>query len=345
MYKEESKVADEIKAVAEYTLSNASGMRITVINYGAAVTSIVVPDKDGRMGDVVLGFDSPEGYLQPTNPYMGCIAGRYANRIANGKFSLHGIEYQLTVNDNGQCLHGGNKGFDKVIWNAEVNTNGSSVTLSYFSKDAEEGFPGNLLAEIIYQLLENNSLKIDYIATTDKAGPVNLTSHCYFNLSAGKDATILDHQLQINADSFTEVNNFLIPTGNLPQVKNTAMDFTAAKKIGKDIPALKDGYDHNWVINKKENILVLAATLQHLPSGRCMEVYTTHPGIQLYTGNSFDGSLLQTKHHQKYQQYAGLCLETQNFPDAPNQPAFPNSILRPGEKYRHTTIYKFMVKT
>lgn len=338
------KDADTINSIVEYTLSNTSGMTVTVINYGAAITSISVPDKYGNMGDVILGFDSPEGYLQSSNPYMGCIAGRYANRIGRGKFTIDGCEYQIPVNDNGQTLHGGDKGFDKVMWNAATHKEGSLLRLCYLSKDGEEGFPGNLLAEVTYQVLEDNSLKIDYIAGTDKATPVNLTSHCYFNLSAGKDTSILDHDLQINAGQFTEVDHLLIPTGNLADVSNSAMDFRTLKKIGKDIATVKNGYDHNWVINNNHQEMVLAATLQHLSSGRQMKVYTTQPGIQFYAGNSLDGSLLQTKNDQKYNQYAGLCLEAQHFPDAPNQPAFPNSILRPGEKYRHTTIYKFLVK-
>ena len=275
----ELKVADKINSIVEYALSNTSGMTVTVINYGAAITRISVPDKQGNMGDVVLGFDSPEGYLQSLNPYMGCIAGRYANRIARGKFTIDGCEYQLPVNDHGQTLHGGDKGFDKVIWHTAIHKEGSLLRLSYLSKDGEEGFPGNLLAEVTYQVLEDNSLKIDYIAGTDKATPVNLTSHCYFNLSAGKDASILDHDLQINADRFTEVDDLLIPTGNLPDVSNSAMDLRTLKKTGKDIAAVKNGYDHNWVINKNHQEMVLAATLQHQSSGRQMEVYTTQPGI------------------------------------------------------------------
>jgi len=293
---------------------------------------------------VALGFDSLSGYLQKGNPFFGCLVGRYANRIANAKFTLDGKEYTLAANNNGQSLHGGIKGFDKVLWKAEKLPGDSSLKLTYLSKDGEEGYPGNLAAEVVYTLTSENELKIDYTATTDKATVVNLTNHSYFNLSAGSDSTILDHELQLNADHYTPVNEFLIPTGKIDPVKETPMDFTTAKLIGKDIDSVKGGYDHNWVINKTGTGLEKIASLYHTASGRLMEVYTTEPGVQFYTGNFLDGSLINTKNGQKYMQHAGLCLETQHFPDSPNQPAFPTTILKPGETYKQTTLYKFSVK-
>src|SRR5882757_8303240 len=271
------------KEITEYTLTNASGMQVSIINYGGTVTKIITPDKNGNKADVILGYDSLAGYLQTGNPYFGCLVGRYGNRIANAKFTLEGKQYTLAANNNGQSLHGGNKGFDKVVWNAEKLPGDSGIKLTYLSKDGEEGYPGNLSVTVVYTLTTDNALKIEYSAATDKATPVNLTNHCYFNLSAGTDSTILDHELQINADKFTEVNDVLIPTGKLPDVKNTPMDFRSFKRIGKEIDSIKGGYDHNWVINKKENALELAASLYHSPSGRFMEVYTTEPGIQFYS--------------------------------------------------------------
>ena len=319
-------------------------MQVRIINYGGIVTKIITPDKHGNIGDVVLGFESLQGYLQDDNPYMGCLIGRYANRIAQAKFTLDGKEYLLEANDRGQSLHGGHKGFDRVTWKAEKIIENTALQLTYKSPDGEGGYPGNLVVTVVYSLMEDNSLKIDYRAATDRATAVNLTSHCYFNLSAGIDDNIFNHELQINADRFTPVNEAMIPTGDMLLVNNTAMDFTSFQSIGKSICRTKDGFDHNWILNKKENKLQLAASLQHSSSGRYMEVYTTKPGLQFYTGNSLNGSLLHTKNKDTYGKYAGLCLETQYFPDAPNQSAFPNSIVRPGEIYQHTTVYKFGVK-
>lgn len=333
-------------SVFEYTLTNTNGMVVKIINYGATVTHIMTPDRNGKMGDVILGFDSLEGYLQEGNPYFGCIVGRYANRIANAKFTLDGKEYRLAANNNGNSLHGGNKGFDKVIWTLagkEINDEHSTLGFQYHSKDGEEGYPGNMEITVAYTLLPTNELKIDYIATTDKATPVNLTNHCYFNLSAGSDSTILDHELMLKADHYTPVNDQLIPTGKIEIVAATAMDFTKAKKIGREISQVTGGYDHNWVINRTGNDAELAGTLYHAGSGRFMEVFTTEPGIQFYSGNFLDGSL-SGKGGKKYVKHAGLCLETQHFPDSPNQPHFPNTILKPGETYHQTTIYKFSVK-
>jgi aldose 1-epimerase len=331
--------------VTEYTLANSSGMQVSILNYGGTVTKLIVPDKDRNMGDVVLGFDSFDGYMQKNDPYFGSLVGRYANRIANAKFILDGKTYILAANNNGNSLHGGNKGFDKVLWTAE-KLNDSSLKLTYQSKDGEEGYPGNLNAQVIYTLGSDNSLKLDYSATTDKPTPVNLTNHCYFNLSAGKDSTILNHQLMLNADKYTPVNDVLIPTGKIENVKDGPMDFTIAKPIGKDIASVKGGYDHNYVLNKNPDGRPLqnVASLYEPNSGRYMEVWTTQPGIQFYSGNFLDGTLQHTKNGQKYVEHGALCLETQHYPDSPNQPAFPNTILKPGETYRQTTIYKFSVK-
>jgi aldose 1-epimerase len=332
------------EAVTEYTLTNANGMQVSILNYGGTVTKILTKDKDGNFGDVILGYDSLAGYLQTGNPYFGCLVGRYGNRIAKGHFTIDTTTYTLAQNNNGQSLHGGLKGYDKVMWKAEKQAGDSSLKLTYLSKDGEEGYPGNLSVEVIYTLTAENGLKIEYSATTDKATPVNLTNHCYFNLSAGKDSTILDQVLMLKADKFTEVDSVLIPTGKLPDVKGTPMDFTTAKAIGKDIAAVKGGYDHNWVISRSGAGLESIATLYHAGNGRFMEVFTTEPGIQFYSGNFLDGTLTNTKGGKKYVLHAGLCLETQHFPDGPNQPSFPNTILKPGEKYTHTSLYKFSVK-
>ena len=333
----------EQKPVTEYTITNVHGMQVGIINYGGAVTKLITPDKNGMPGDVVTGFESLDGFLQKGVPYFGALIGRYGNRIANAKFTLDGKTYTLAANNNGNTLHGGNKGFDKVYWHIE-KTGDSSLTLSYDAKDGEEGYPGNLKVQVVYTLTSDNGLKIEYTATTDKATPVNLTNHCYFNLSAGKDSTILNHELMLNASKYTPVNDALIPTGKLEDVKGGPMDFTTAKTIGKDIASVKGGYDHNWVLNKSGDALEKVATLSDPTSGRVMDVYTTQPGIQFYTGNFLDGTLTNTKNGQKYVKHAALCLETQHFPDSPNQPSFPTTILKPGETYKQTTIYKFSTK-
>lgn len=332
------------KPVTEYTLTNANGMQVSILNYGGTVTKIITKDKDGKDGDVILGYDSLAGYLQTANPYFGALIGRYGNRIAKGKFTLDGATYSLATNNNGQSLHGGLKGFDKVTWTVEKQTGDSSLKLTYLSKDGEEGYPGNLSVAVIYTVTASNGLKIVYTATTDKATPINLTNHSYFNLSAGKDSTILDHELMIKADKYTAVDSVLIPTGKLPDVKGTPMDFNTAKKIGRDIDSVKGGYDHNWVLRRSGNGLESVATLYHPASGRFMEVFTTEPGLQFYSGNFLDGTLRYTNNNQKYVKHAALCLETQHFPDGPNQPTFPSTILKPGEKYSHTSLYQFSVK-
>lgn len=329
--------------VIQYTLTNPNGMMVKILNYGGTVTNIMVPDKNGNIGDVVLGFDSLAGYLQTGNPYMGCLVGRYANRIANAKFTLDGKVYRLAANNNGNSLHGGLKGFDKIIWAAKQNPGDSSLTLHFHSKDGEEGYPGNMEIEVTYTLGNDNQLRIDYTATTDKPTPVNLTNHSYFNLSAGSDSTILAHELMLKAEQFTAVNDKLIPTGVFSEVNGTPMDFRSMKKIGKDLSKVAGGYDHNWVLHREGIGPELIAAVYHPSSGRYMEVYTTEPGIQFYTGNFLDGTLIG-KGGKKYVQHAGLCLETQHFPDSPNQPKFPNTILKPNETYKQTTIYKFTTK-
>ena len=332
------KIADEL--IDQYTLVNTNGMIVKIINYGGIVTNIFVPGINNEKADVVLGFDSLDEYLQKANPYFGCLVGRYANRIANANFILDGQTYHLAANNNGNSLHGGDKGFNKVIWKAIP---GSNLKLFYNSKDGEEGYPGNLDVEVTYSLSEINELKIAYRATTDKATPLNLSNHSYFNLSAGKDATILDHELLLNADIYSQVNKKLIPTGKLPAVKGTPMDFRTSKRIGKDISKVAGGYDHNWVLNKKENMWEPSAILYHAGSGYILEVFTTQPGIQFYTGNFLDGTLTG-KNGAKYIKHAGMCLETQHFPDSPNHALFPDTVLRPGEIFQETTIYKFGVR-
>ena len=330
-------------SVFQYTLTNKNGMVVKILNYGGTVTNIITPDKNGKMGNVILGYDSLSGYRQPGNPFFGSLVGRYANRIANAKFTLDGKEYTLAKNDGPNTLHGGLKGFDKVIWTVK-SFNDSGLLLSYSSKDGEEGYPGNFTADVMYSLSNDNDLKIEYTAVTDKATPVNLTNHSYFNLSAGADSTILDHELMLKAEKYTPVNKTLIPTGNIDDVKGTPMDFTTSKKVGRDIAQVPGGYDHNWVFQKPENRFDLVASLYHQPSGRYMEVRTTEPGIQFYSGNFLNSRLKNTRDGVKYVKHAGLCLETQHFPDSPNQPAFPNTILKPGETYQQITVYKFGTK-
>ncbi len=330
-------------SISKYTLTNKNGMSVSIINYGGTVTNIMVPDKTGAMGDVVLGFDDLAGYLNPKNPYFGALIGRYANRIANAQFTLDGKTYTLAANNNGNTLHGGLKGFDKCVWKATLLPGDSSIQLSYLSKDMEEGYPGNLELSVVYALTDNNELIIDYKATTDKSTPANFTNHSYFNLSAGTDSTVLDHDLVLLADQYTPVNDKLIPLGKHENVKGGPMDFNSVKRIGKDISAVAGGYDHNWVLNKMDNTLTSVGTLYHASSGRMMEVLTTEPGMQFYSGNFLDGSLIG-KGGKKYVKHGGLSLEAQHFPDSPNQSSFPSTILKPGEMYKQTTVYRFGIK-
>lgn len=327
-----------------YTLVNHSGITIKVTTYGGRITSLLVPDKNGKYSDIVLGFDSLPEYLAE-NPFFGALIGRYGNRIAKGKFTLDGKEYDLAKNNGLNHLHGGVTGYDKVVWQAEDFKTDSAVGLKlhYLSKDGEEGYPGNLDITVTYTLSDNNTLTFDYTATTDKATPVNLTQHSYFNLAGSGD--IKSHELMIAASKYNVVDSTLIPTGELRDVKGTPFDFTTVKPIGKDLVATGGnpiGYDHNFILDTK-SINELAVRVVEPNSGRIMEVYTDQPGVQFYSGNFLDGTL-KGKAGTVYQQYSGFCLETQHFPDSPNQPAFPTTILRPGEKYHTTTIYKFSAK-
>lgn len=335
----------EEKEIVVYTITNAAGMKASVSNYGATLIEIITKDKNEHFGNVILGFDQLEGYLQKGNPFIGSLIGRYANRIGNAQFTLNNILYHVGANNNGNMLHGGVKGFDKVVWEASPLNDGTGIEFNYTSKDGEEGFPGELNAKVVYSLKEDNALQIEYIATTNKATPVSLTSHAYFNLSAGLDDTILNHQVYLNADKYIPVNDQLIPTGKIEAVQNTPMDFTTSKSIGKDISLVKGGYDHSWVLNKKkQDELSLAAEVYDKTSGRLLTMYTTEPALQFYTGNFLDGSLTSNNGIRKFVQHSACCLEAQRYPDSPNQPSFPNTILAPGETYRQTTIYQFSIK-
>ena len=332
-------------AVTLYKLSNPNGFSVEIMNYGATVVGIYAPDKAGAMGDVILGFDNLSGYLQKNNPYFGAIVGRYANRIAKAKFTLDGKTYQLAANNNGNTLHGGLKGFDKVVWDAAESKNDSaaSLKLTYLSKDGEEGYPGDLSVEVIYTVTNDNALHIDYKATTDKTTPINLSNHAYFNLSAGQSPDILGHELMLNADHYTPVDALLLPTGKIEPLKGNAMDFTTPKAVGKELAQVEGGYDHNFVLNKTGKELSPAATLYDPASGRYMEMFTTEPSVQFYSGNFLDGTLTN-KNGKTIPKHGGLCLEAQHYPDSPNQPAFPNVFLKPGETYTQTTIYRFSTR-
>ncbi|HTB24663.1 MAG TPA: aldose epimerase family protein [Puia sp.] len=332
-------------SVYAYTIKNNNGLKAVITNYGATLLELWTADRSGIMGDVILGYDSLSGYLQKGNPYFGAIVGRYANRIGHASFLIDGVTYKITANENGNTLHGGLKGFDKVIWTVE-QINDSVLVLSYTSHDGEEGFPGNLSVKIEYGVSSKygNRLFINYTAMTDKKTPVNLTNHAYFNLSAGRDSTILDEELAIYSDKYTVVNKALIPTGENADVKNGPMDFKKNKKIGKDIAQVNGGYDHNFVIERKSDSgLIRIASLYDQGSGRIMNVLTTQPGIQFYTGNFLDGTLTG-RNGKKIVKYGGLCLETQHYPDSPNQPSFPNTILEPGQTYNELTVYQFSIK-
>jgi aldose 1-epimerase len=330
--------------ITQYTLKNANGMSVKIINYGGAITNIIFPDKNGNPGDVVLGFDSVEEYAGPGNPHFGCITGRFANRIKKGRFVIDGKTYQAGINNNGNMLHGGLKGFDKKIWAAEI-LQGYKLTLNYTSKDGEEGFPGNCRVEVVYTLRDDNALQIDYSATTDKPTIINLTNHSYFNLSAGTDDTILDHEIKVNADKYIPVDEEFIPTGEIKPVKGTVMDLNEPIRVGINVDKIPGGgYDHTYVLNKRSGGgPEPAAEVYHKASGRVVEVSTTEPGIQFYSGNMLTGKL-KGKKGKVYPVRAGFCLEAQHFPDSPNQPSFPNTILRPGETYTQTTVYKFSTK-
>jgi aldose 1-epimerase len=331
------------KKVSLFTLTNNKGNHVTISNYGGTITSFVTADKYGKKSSIIIGFDSLQSYLQKP-PYFGSTIGRYGNRIGNAKFSLDGKTYQLAANNGKNTLHGGLKGFDKVVWDVSGgNDSLPALTLQYLSKDGEEGFSGNLHVTVHFSLGNDDALKIEYDAETDKPTPVNLTNHSYFNLTGDPSNTILNHSLVIDADRYTPVDTSLIPTGKIDLVKGTPFDFRVSKMIGKDIDSVKGGYDHNWVLNKKDISLQKVAELTDTLSGRTLDVYTTEPGLQFYTGNFLNGQFINrggiplTKH-------SALCLETQHFPDSPNKPNFPTTILKPGEIYHSETIYKISTK-
>jgi aldose 1-epimerase len=334
-----------------YTLTNSGGAEVKITNYGGIVTSLKVPDCNGKLDDIVLGFDNLDAYLKG-HPYFGAIIGRYGNRIAKGRFTLHGVEYKLATNNGENHLHGGIRGFDKVVWNAKPRklANGAALELTYLSKDGEEGYPGNLSVKVVYTLTNANELKIEYSATTDKDTVVNLTHHSYFNLAGQGNGDILDHKLFINAAHFTPTDAGSIPTGELRSVRGTPFDFTRATTIGARINQddeqlrLAKGYDHNFILNGIMGRLRRSARVYEPTTGRVMEVWTTEPGMQLYTGNFLDGTLTG-KDGKVYQQRYGFCLETQHYPDSPNKPNFPTTVLRKGGRYHTITIYKFSVRS
>jgi len=332
------------KQVELYTLTNSNDLRVRITNYGAILVSLEVPDRKGNLADITLGFDTLDGYLKG-HPYFGATVGRYANRIGKARFVLEGTEYKLAANNNENHLHGGIKGFDKVVWKAEeiVTEDGPALKMTYVSEDGEEGYPGNLACSVIYTLTEDNELKISYEAQTDKTTVLNLTNHSYFNLAGQGTCDILGHMLVLNADKYTVVDEGLIPTGENRSVKDSPMDFTKAESIGSRIGQVEGGYDHNYVLNSGGGSLALAASVYEPSSGRTMEVYTTEPGIQLYTGNFLDGSITG-KNGKVYNKHFGFCLETQHFPDSPNKPDFPPVVLRPGQKYVTETVYRFYTK-
>ena len=342
------------RPVTLFTLTGPTGLVVEVLDYGATIVAIRTPDRSGRAGDVAAGFSKLDDYLTKS-PYFGCTIGRVGNRIAHGRFTLDGKTYQLATNNTPAgipcSLHGGNKGFDKVLWHATADTTAALPTLhfEYTSKDGEEGYPGNLRVRLTYSLTADNGLRVDYEATTDAATPVNLTNHCYFNLKGEGDGTILDHELTIHAQRYTPVNAGLIPEGGIQPVAGTPFDFTSPHRIGERIGGAEEqlkfggGYDHNFVLDRKGAGLEPAATAYEPSSGRVMEVFTTEPGIQFYSGNFLDGTLT-AKAGGKYLYRGALALETQHFPDSVNQPDFPNTILHPGERYQSSTVYRFSTR-
>jgi aldose 1-epimerase len=340
------------ESVDIYTLKNHRGMQVKITNYGGIVVSLTAPDRNRKFADVVLGYNDLDSYLKPPFPYFGAIVGRYANRIAKGRFTLNGEEYKLAVNNGENTLHGGIKGFDKVVWKVkQVRTTpaGPALFLTYLSKDGEEGYPGNLTVTVVYTLTNNNELKIDYTASTDKDTVTNLTHHSYFNLAGEGNGDILDHQLVLKANRFIPTDAGAIPTGELRNVAGTPFDFRAATAIGARINGddeqlkLGKGYDHTWVINGRAGSLRQAAIAYEPKSGRVMEVWTTEPGVQFYTGNYLDGTITG-KAGKPYPRRSGFCLETQHYPDSPNQPNFPTTTLKKGAVYRSTTIYRFSAR-
>lgn len=341
---------DDGSAIDKYVMTNKNGMEVSVISYGGRIVSLKVPDKNGKLENVTLGFDNIEDYVSE-NPFFGALVGRYGNRIAKGKFSIDDTEYTLVTNNGENHLHGGTVGFDKIVWAVQPieGADESKLELRYLSKDGEEGYPGNLEVTVLYTLNNKNELKVDYTAITDKPTVVNLTQHSYFNLSGDFSKDILNHEVTLHADSFIPVDDGLIPTGEIKGVEGTPFDFTQAKAIGRDIDMENQqlkrggGYDHCWVLNGEKGKLRQVASAYDPASGRLMEVLTTEPAIQFYTGNFLDGSLQNPK-GGSYGHRSGFCLETQHYPDSPNQPQFPSTRLNPGETYNTTTVFKFSAK-
>ncbi len=341
IFKEEFGRLPDGTVIDLYTLNNSQGLRARIMTYGAIVVSLEVPDREGKVADITLGYDSLDGYLE-TTPYFGAVVGRYGNRIAKGRFTLDGMEYTLATNNGENHLHGGIKGFDKVVWTAEPvrEDDAVGVKLSYLSPDGEEGYPGNLQSVVTYWITEANEFKVTYLAETDRVTPVNLTHHSYFNLAGQGTGDILGHELMLSADRYTPVDEGLIPTGELRAVASTPFDFTTPHTVGERIAQVEGGYDHNFVLNKDGDELTLAARVAEPSSGRVMEIFTTEPGIQFYAGNFLDGSITG-KVGKVYHKHYGFCLETQHFPDSPNHAHFPSTILRPGEQYQSLTIHRF----
>ena len=334
------------KSTDLFKLENDNGIEVYITNYGGRIVSWLVPDRDGNRDDIVLGYDSIEGYLNSNEVYFGSLIGRYGNRIAEGKFDLDGVEYTLATNNPPNHLHGGPNGFHNVVWDARQISD-KHLRLQYFSEDGEEGYPGNLLVQVHYILNNDNELRIDYTAVTDQKTVVNLTNHAFFNLAGAASGTVNGHELMINAEHFTPVDSTLIPTGEITPVAGTPFDFTSAKPIGRDLEQDNEqldfgmGYDHNFVLSKETpGALELAARVVEPESGRVMEVLTTEPGIQLYGGNFLDGSDVG-KEGKPYEFRTAFCLETQHFPDSPNQPDFPTTVLEPNEIYHTVTVYRF----
>jgi aldose 1-epimerase len=339
----------EGKPVDLFVLTNKNGMTVKIMTRGAAITELWVPDADGKLADVNLGYDDVKGFETAGNPYFGCIVGRYGNRIARGRFTLDGKEYKLALNNGPNTLHGGVKGFDKVVWEGK-KTDPDKIPLGaafhYTSPDGEEGYPGNLSVDVVYELTDKNELKIHYSAVTDKATPVNLTNHAYFNLAGHNAGDILGHEIQLFAQKYTPTDDTLIPTGKIEPVKGTPYDFTKPMTVSSRIAEIKGepgGYDMNYVLDGGDKGPTLGARVREPKSGRVMEMLTTEPGVQFYTGNFLDGKV-KGKGGAVYKKHAGLCLEAQHFPDSPNQKDFPSTILRPGKTYQQTTVYRFGVK-
>ncbi len=327
-----------------YTFTNKNGLEARITNYGGIVVSLKAPDRKGAMADVILGFDTLHDYLTSSSPYFGALIGRYGNRIGHARFTLDGVEYKLAANNGPNSLHGGTHGFNQAVWTPRELPDGG-LELTYLSKDGEEGYPGNLKAIVTYHLTDANELKIDYVATTDKDTVLNLTNHAYFNLQGEGNGDILNHRVTVNADRFNPVDAGLIPTGELRPVSGTPFDFRKATAVGARIEQNDDqlklgkGYDHNWILNENGDAPRLAARVEEPASGRVLEVITDQPGVQFYTGNSLNGTI-KGKGGKPYGRFSGLCLETQHFPDSPNQPKFPSTVLKPGQQFHSTTIYR-----